>query len=1096
MWSSNSLVLSHSVLTMSVEDLEKLCEGMSLITAEGPVLCLGEDLVLAGRERMSLSLVGKVLTTKMVNRGAFTWVMKRVWHVNQGVEIEALSRNLFRFQFKCEKDRRRVMAGGPWTFDGALIVLEELSGRGMVEDMRFSHLDSWVQIHRVPMICMTEPIWRILGGMIGEVSEVDMDTLGNGTGKFMRVRVKVDVGKPLRRCLRVDVLEDGEETVMVVRYERLSIHCYRCGRDISYKHDNDGNNSILTDGNDFGKNVSSNDIEFVFKSKGQSDVGVSIGPNRYGHVQKTKAQLQVNSKKAVKSLLKPNKDSQLRLELETALVTKRGLGPQDSVGLGSELLSYSHYHIDVSVVSRSSLAWRLTRFYGNPEPEQRCHGWTLLRRLRGMSQLSWLCVGDFKEILCYEEKLGGLERSSRLIDNFIEVLDDCGLSDLGNLRVEICKQQKQLQRATTSIHPGSLSLIREIERNIDILMEKEEAYWKQRSRVEWLQCGVKNTRYFHWRASARRSRNEINGMYDMSGNWCVSYTDIKQIVVGYFSGMFKTNYPSRICMNEVLSSVQPRMSITARNMLDNLFTHAEIKKAVFDMAPTKAPEPDELSTLFYQKYWKIVRDSVVAASLRYLNDGESIQMVNDTLICLIPKVESTVRITDFRPISLCNVIYKIVAKDLANRMRIVLHEVVSNTQSAFISGHLISDKVIIGYECIHALRTRKRKKGSLALKLDMAKAYDKVEWEFVAKIMVKLGFSESWVWRIMGCVTTVTYSFLVNGKVCGSITPTRGLCQGDHMSLYLYLLVAEGLSSLIQEAVRKRSYTGFPVVAQAVIKQEGDRLAVLIGVRRVGCHERYLGVPSFAGKNKKNLFRNIKERIWSKIKRWKGKLLSVAGKEVLLKAVIQLILSYSMSLFQLPRGLLQEIQKLCNRFWWGSNDKDCHVHWVSWERLYLNKDEGGLGFRNLQIFNQALLAKQMWLLYSCPDSLASRVLRGCYFKKGTIMMAVKKVRGSYMWNSLWWGRKLLDCGSRWRIGNGSAVSIYEDRWIPRPYSFKVLSPKGREDITRVCQLKTPSGTGNVSLVSEIFVEDDSLAILSIPFSSADVKDKLCWHFTP
>ncbi|KAK3229640.1 hypothetical protein Dsin_001521 [Dipteronia sinensis] len=179
--------------------------------------------------------------------------------------------------------------------------------------------------------------------------------------------------------------------------------------------------------------------------------------------------------------------------------------------------------------------------------------------------------------------------------------------------------------------------------------------------------------------------------------------------------------------------------------------------AVFDMSPTKAPGLDGLLALFYQKFWDRLRSSITRACLNCLNDGESLASVNATLICLILKTQVAYRITEFRPISLCNVIYKIVIKSMANRFCMVLGDVIYETQSAFILGRLISDNAIIGFECIHALRKKKLKDGSMALKLDMSKAYDRVEWSFLGEMMIRLGFSVPWVRRVMSCVTSVSF---------------------------------------------------------------------------------------------------------------------------------------------------------------------------------------------------------------------------------------------------------------------------------------------------------------------------------------------------
>ena len=156
--------------------------------------------------------------------------------------------------------------------------------------------------------------------------------------------------------------------------------------------------------------------------------------------------------------------------------------------------------------------------------------------------------------------------------------------------------------------------------------------------------------------------------------------------------------------------------------------------------------------------------------LDFLNFGFAPPKFNDTHVVLIPKNNDPKNISNNRPISLCNVIFKLASKVIANKLKKILPSIISDTQSAFVHWRLITDNILVAFEVMHHISQKKAgKKGTMALKLDMSKAYDCVEWVCLEKIMEKLGFNLSWRRLIMRCVTTVFYSFIINGKVYGSI---------------------------------------------------------------------------------------------------------------------------------------------------------------------------------------------------------------------------------------------------------------------------------------------------------------------------------------
>lgn len=161
--------------------------------------------------------------------------------------------------------------------------------------------------------------------------------------------------------------------------------------------------------------------------------------------------------------------------------------------------------------------------------------------------------------------------------------------------------------------------------------------------------------------------------------------------------------------------------------LDRDFSKEEIEQAAFDLNPSKAPGPNGCTATFFQYMWDSIEGDIINDSLEVLSKGGSLDKWNETTITLIPKVKILEKVKDFRLISLCNVSYKIVARVITNRMRKVMDRVIDPNQSAFIPGRLITDNILIGFECMHWLRISKNKEGYNALKLDMTNAYDRVE---------------------------------------------------------------------------------------------------------------------------------------------------------------------------------------------------------------------------------------------------------------------------------------------------------------------------------------------------------------------------------
>jgi hypothetical protein len=742
-------------------------------------------------------------------------------------------------------------------------------------------------------------------------------------------------------------------------------------------------------------------------------------------------------------------------------------------------------------------------------------------------------------------------RNKDLKGNLQEVLTKLhqwGMTNYGNVPKEIKAIQDKLKtmRASTP-SKEQLNHIKQLEAKLDSLNQKEEQWWAQRAKIKWLQQGDKNSKFFHFKATQRQRKNKINFITNSQGINLTQNKDIQGIFLNYFIDMFTSSNP--INMQESLQVVAGRVHPQMHNYLNKDFTAAEISHAVHQLKSNVAPGPDGLNAKFYQAHWDIIGDDIVQTTLHILNNGGNPDRFNDTYICLIPKHNSPTTPADFRPIALCNVILKVITKTIANRIKEILPEVISPQQSAFLPGRLITDNTLLAFETFHHLKHNKnKKKGFVGIKLDMAKAYDRLEWNFIENTLITMGFPSKLVQTIMKCVSTVSFSILVNGQPSHPFKPHRGIRQGDPLSPYLFILCADVFSGLLTKNQDQSNITGIKIAQGApkvshlffaddsliFCKANNSEAAHLLGVfeeyHRVSGQKinmeksemtfsphiqqhikdefhailpfsitnnisKYLGMPTQIGQSRQSSFSFIMDRIRNKLKGWKERHLSYAGRGILISAVIQALPTYLMSCFLLPKVIYDQMEQVMCRFWWGSRDRQHKIHWKAKKVIFKSKLAGGLGFRDMHLFNKALLAKQVWRLQTNPDSLLGQCLKAKYYPNNDILHAPHNRNASYAWQSIFQAINIIKKGSCWKIGNDYSINIWDDNWVLWQNGYRVFSPhNGQNNINRVSDIITenPTKSWDTGVIDQHFLPFEGSIIKQIPLTMEQNEDQLMW----
>ncbi|KAL9691520.1 hypothetical protein QQ045_011944 [Rhodiola kirilowii] len=285
----------------------------------------------------------------------------------------------------------------------------------------------------------------------------------------------------------------------------------------------------------------------------------------------------------------------------------------------------------------------------------------------------------------------------------------------------------------------------------------------------------------------------------------------------------------------------------------------------------------------------------------------------------------------------------------------------------------------------------------------------------------RMGFPDQWIYLIMACVKSVSYIIRINDAVTEEFQPERGLRQGIPYPLICFCYVQNDDSVIFLRATRTdvdylketlwlyeeisgqkinlaKSEICFNKNVSAELKED---ISDWLGMRQVSSFSKYLGPPVNFSNNKTEIFKFIVDRMWQKVQGWKEKTLSMAGKETLIKSILKAIPTYAMMCYKLSASLCKRIVGIISRYWWSNKDGDRCIYWGSYKLLTKAKEVGGLGMRDFECFNDAILAKQIWRLLSNQEALVSRLLKAKYFKDGDVLQSQLGHMPSFAGRSIW-----------------------------------------------------------------------------------------------
>ncbi|XP_060185616.1 uncharacterized protein LOC132615077 [Lycium barbarum] len=645
--------------------------------------------------------------------------------------------------------------------------------------------------------------------------------------------------------------------------------------------------------------------------------------------------------------------------------------------------------------------------------------WTQHETFREVVVQNWRTPYADSPFLAFKQKLkslkGAISRWSR--ETYGDIFKQLAI------REEVVKIKEDLFEEEPIIE--NRIVLQKAQAELKKYLSLEEQYWKQKAGFNWSTEGDRNTSFFHNYMNGRRKRLQVRGKHNGEGVWLEEMENIKAEAVNFFQNQFTQEGDASDF--DILRHVPSMISHEQNMMLCAYPTKEEVKQAIFALSGDSAGGPDGF--------------------------------------------------TDMRPISLSNFINKVISRVVHGRIERIFPSLISANQSGFVKGRSIFENILLTQEIVSDIRIR-GKPANVVIKLDMAKAYDRVSWKYLLHVLRSMGFAEHFIGLIWRLISNNWYSVLLNGQATGFFHSTRGVKQGDSLSPTLFLLTAEVLSRALNSLFEESNYIGYGMPkwsyplnhlayaddtiiftsahpeslksimrvlnqyeqasGQLINKEKssyymyskvGNTLiqsfADNIGISRGQFPFIYLGCTIFHSRKKKVYYAELIKKIKGRLHSWKGKLLSFGGKVVLIKSVLQAMPLHLLSVLAPPKCVLNEIHKIFARYFWINKEEGRNRHWVAWQNVCLPTQEGGLGFKSLFDISNALFAK-LWWIFRTSNTLWANYMWNKYCKK-QMPILVQWKGGSQVWKKMLEAREAIEHEIWWEI-KGGTINVWYKNW--------------------------------------------------------------------